>query len=739
MNKFCKSVLLISIGTFLLTACISQTDSEKINRAQAYKAIALSQVPKSTLDFSKDKSLMPYAEYLVSSGILKEKPSKKTLEGFLTFRDLKNLSSKIQQDIELEQWLESKHPSLQVDVEDFYKFYDMWCRTMNTKGYVVEVEDIIYGIENTKITTNSNADHGTQTKVYLYNNGICYCPSVDFVQGLLDKQLKIVMAGDEIIYIKEVLTKDICYENVLISVPEKDKFIYNIKTVSREFLLADNINIEDIEEGSIVDIHIQDERVDEIVLKGRKIQGQVLAVGEGYVEIGGVGMVYVADNFTVYAQDGTATNALSDIRLGESVYDFYLDVGKLQAVIQTGMYEEKKIRVMIMNNHYNLAYHYTISLDCEADMVIKNGKEEKQIKAGESFTLANSDEWLSNTGRIHIESKDASKPIRVTSIERGQGIPSYTGKLEIIKRDDVLYLINELDIETYVKNVVSSEVPHTFHAEALKAQAICARTYAYGHILANSKLQKYGANVDDSVSYQVYNNYARTQSTDEAVDATKGMVMKYQGKLINALFYSTSSGIGTDVSIWGDNASAYPYLKSHTLTKNKRNIRFTNEAEFERFINSSQDDAYEKKYPLYRWTVNTNSRILSNRIPEVGKVESIVVTERGAGGIAQSIKVKGSTGTITIQGQNEIRYRLGSEDIDLYMMDGRVKKNYGTLPSAYFVVYATSEDEDTKFTIKGGGYGHGVGLSQNAAQEMALSGMNYRQILEYFYDGIEIK
>ena len=116
------------------------------------------------------------------------------------------------------------------------------------------------------------------------------------------------------------------------------------------------------------------------------------------------------------------------------------------------------------------------------------------------------------------------------------------------------------------------------------------------------------------------------------------------------------------------------------------------------------------------------------------------MTKRGKGGIAESIKVIGSSGTSVIDGQNNIRYSLGSKDIELNVNADKKMQGMDSLPSAYIIIKPKkNENGEQEFFIYGGGYGHGVGLSQNMANEMAKSGMSYRQILEYFYDGVQIK
>ena len=102
-------------------------------------------------------------------------------------------------------------------------------------------------------------------------------------------------------------------------------------------------------------------------------------------------------------------------------------------------------------------------------------------------------------------------------------------------------MINELSVEDYLKAVVPSEMPSSYGMEALKAQAVCARTYAYKQ-MEDARLKEYGADVDDSVNFQVYRNLSPTEPTDQAVESTRGEILCQNGEPIEAYYFSTSSG-----------------------------------------------------------------------------------------------------------------------------------------------------------------------------------------------------
>ena len=126
-------------------------------------------------------------------------------------------------------------------------------------------------------------------------------------------------------------------------------------------------------------------------------------------------------------------------------------------------------------------------------------------------------------------------------------------------------IVNELPLEEYLYAVIPSEMPTYYGLEPLKVQAVCARSYAYRHLIANS-LSSYGAHVDDSVSYQVYNNIEENEDSVLAVKDTYGKVLEYDGDVITAYYFSTSCGHTTSVEdVWA-NGIATPYLTGRLLS-----------------------------------------------------------------------------------------------------------------------------------------------------------------------------
>lgn len=124
----------------------------------------------------------------------------------------------------------------------------------------------------------------------------------------------------------------------------------------------------------------------------------------------------------------------------------------------------------------------------------------------------------------------------------------YGGSMEVRCLGDGYTLVNSLPLERYLQDVVPSEMPASYEPEALKAQAVCARSYACIQLLRGD-LAEYGAHIDDSTAYQVYNRVTDADAAREAVIATQGEVLSYQGNIVEAYYFSTSMGYTAELCV----------------------------------------------------------------------------------------------------------------------------------------------------------------------------------------------
>lgn len=382
--------------------------------------------------------------------------------------------------------------------------------------------------------------------------------------------------------------------------------------------------------------------------------------------------------------------------------------------------ERPIIRVLIKTNGFAQVTHGSVEVKAISGVVMTSGSEQKESEGTESIVI-NPDNNMFQNGPIRIKPKVESEKITICSLQRGVGNPSYRGELELFSTAEGIVIVNELFLEEYLYAVVPSEMPASYELEALKAQAICARSYAYNQSREFS-YPEYQAHVDDSVSFQVYGNSKEQESTNRAVDETKDLKIWHDDQVATAYFYSTSCGKTASIEAWGGELNDQNhYLQSKSI------------------CNELGED-YEKNLPWYRWTATIPAQTMSNLIQvntqtEIGKLLNIAITKKGEGGIVQEITAVGTLDKVVISTENKIRRALGGAGYQILKQDGKVINSQTLLPSAFFTI----EKENGKYIIRGGGYGHGIGMSQNGANEMAKTGKNYKEILSIFYTDIIVK
>ncbi|MEF9932583.1 MAG: SpoIID/LytB domain-containing protein [Cetobacterium sp.] len=223
----------------------------------------------------------------------------------------------------------------------------------------------------------------------------------------------------------------------------------------------------------------------------------------------------------------------------------------------------KTIRVGIMTTSFKSLDHDKVVLSSGSSIKIKNSKISLEAKPREKV------EFINKNGQIKIfisgkqkaitkekiEITSSKAMISVNSIKRNIkkiSSPSYRGSFEVrlSKNENKLRLINEVDIEQYLLQVLPSEMPESFGLEALKVQAVAARTYALSDYQKGRYL-KDGFHITDSTQSQVYNNLDENPKSRQAISMTKGEVMTYKNKPIDAKYYSTSSGYGAAAhNVW---------------------------------------------------------------------------------------------------------------------------------------------------------------------------------------------
>ena len=486
--------------------------------------------------------------------------------------------------------------------------------------------------------------------------------------------------------------------------------------------------------GCLCDIIVENGKIVGVNTKTDVVSGKVLSVSQGSVEIEGYGSVKLDEDFIMYEKENSLISNYSSIIVGYALQDFIVADGEVCGAIKNKPLQADNIRVIIKTSGFRDIFFNEAVFCADSGMIVETGEESYETAPGETVVF-NPDTEDFNEGRIKLIPK--SGEIQFQSVNRGVGTPSYGGTIEVSLYDEGIVIVNEVGIEDYLKKVVPSEMPSGFNLEALKCQAVCARSYAYTE-LSNNYYSAYGAHIDDSIQFQVYNNSQRAESTDTAVDETAGQVLSYNGEVVKTYYYSTSCGSTTDVTLWGNTTENYPYFVAECVGGVDRGLTLTVESEFNTFIKGENEADYDYDCTLYRWSMEESVKEISEGFARstgknVGNIKDIEVLERVNGGAAVKVKVTGDKGETVIDSESAIRAAFGNANVDMNTKSGTTR--YANLPSTFCVFEKVTEGKKlTGFKITGGGYGHGIGMSQNAANKMAES-MTYAQILEFFYRG----
>ena len=321
----------------------------------------------------------------------------------------------------------------------------------------------------------------------------------------------------------------------------------------------------------------------------------------------------------------------------------------------------------------------------------------------------------------------------------------YRGSVILTNIDgSAMTVINLLPLEHYLYGVVPNEVSSSWDKDALKAQAVCARGFAVSNFNKHASL---GFNVCATTNCQVYSGKSgEKESTNKAVDETYGQVVVYEGKPIESLFFSSSGGHTADVkNIWG---SSIPYL-------------------------CGVEDPYEPEdSPRHSWSVTMTLDEITSSLKtsgvNVGSVTSLD-TKTDHTGRVYELTVNGTEGNKTLYRGNAYtpfaskgvlcqKYSLmpttsggrvlyatsGTSDTTLAgysVIDSKL--NVSELSESFYIQSSNTKEvytsgEVTGYTFNGGGWGHGVGMSQYGAKGMADNGFSYEEILMHYYPGTEL-
>lgn len=605
------------------------------------------------------------------------------------------------------------------------------------------------------------------------------------IDDLMNKRISVVVSGNEILYIEGVIEDTPVLTNayiVEINKESKQATVF-LGGASRKLALGNNINTE-LNKDFVADIQIVGDTLSKLDAKVETLHGVVKKISETEIEIEGIGTMPIAEDAQIYnVVGGVAYANVNKVLVG---YDLGLVVYQnetIQAILIEKKPEIDNIRVVLNTTNYTGLIHSTVTATSTGTFNVVYNENKYTMEPSQVWDVSSLQMKIGERVLLIPEKEDGK--IQITSIERGASssrfYPSYRGTIEIERRQEGYLVVNEVDFEQYLYSVVPSEMPSSYGLEAAKVQAICARSYAYSQLLSNRFCQ-YGGHVDDSISCQVYNNIEETEQSIKAVNETEGLLLGYQGSVISANFFSTSCGVTSNSGdVWADYANkSFPTTSPEYLIyafQGDKEVKLgdlSDEETFREFIMNDNIESFDSAFPWYRWkttmtkqqlqesinrqigvrykaqpklikTLDSDDIFRSRNVESIGELVDVWVYSRGESGIITEIVIQGTNGIYKIATEYNIRALLApmnyvGADVVITRKDGTTSKNMSLMPSAYFVMDKVYDSAGNLKEIKfyGGGYGHGVGMSQNGVKTMVEKGYTYAEILKHYYPGSEI-
>ncbi len=398
-----------------------------------------------------------------------------------------------------------------------------------------------------------------------------------------------------------------------------------------------------------------------------------------------------------------------------------------------------EIDVGLINNVNNLRFQVDSPfkiVDSEGNIILEDGDQHREWSIEQRPNRISIKRRGFLVKEFHFDNDLIIKPenengsILLYEVQYGSGYywanqedRQYRGEIKISQASAYDFnVINRINFEEYLISVVPAEMPASWPQEALRAQAVAARTYAMFHL--GRKHAADGYDLCATVHCAVYRGInSEHDRTTEAVLATSGEVGKHNGQVIDAVF-SANSGGHTEASehVWG---GARPYLQGVSTISNSDYDFPLLPAQLRDYL-MTNPESYSGRSPYasrnaYRWTWALQLSDLKDNY-DLGKIKDIEITERTPSGYVRSLKIIGEDDVVSFSG-DRIRGRLGG------------------LRSNNFIINKSFDNDGylNRAILYGAGWGHGVGFDQTASAGMAAEGYNHRSIFTHFYDDVIVE
>ena len=506
----------------------------------------------------------------------------------------------------------------------------------------------------------------------------------------------------------------------------------------------------------------------------------LIRMNDEYIELEKAGKIPY-QKLTLFDDTGTNTYTKAGQLFCGMKVSYTMESDKIQTLKVLDDTVSEDVRVLLSEDGLSGYNHDEVQVTSDEPYVVAYGDEAQEMGAGEIWDASKMDWKMGKNKVILIPTKGGG--VTLLSTKRKDISPSYKGTLEICKEEEGYTIVNKVEMEDYIAAVIPSEMPISYEKEALKAQAVAARSFTKVQ-QRNSKYLKYGAQLDDTVATQVYNHSPADETSYMAVNETKGEVMLFNSRVISGNFFSTSAGYTANHGetwavgeIFPNNTPSYLVARQQYI--GERQVEdLQDEKDAYKFFTTPANkiDAFDSDSPWFRWQVHMNAKELEHvvnsnmynlttnypnmakvqngenwvtgEINNIGAIKDIQITKRGQGGNIMELIVQGEEKTIKIGTEYLVRslfapmQRDNSKDpIIVTRADGSEIKNMSLLPSGFFTtdIKYNEAGKISEINLYGGGYGHGVGMSQNGAQGMAKRGYTYKEILRHYYQGISVE
>ena len=324
-------------------------------------------------------------------------------------------------------------------------------------------------------------------------------------------------------------------------------------------------------------------------------------------------------------------------------------------------------------------------------------------------------------------SRTLSGPIMITSPENIKINNQLYGKILYLIKDSygTWTLIEKISFPNYLKGVLPHEMGPNSPLEALKAQAVIARTWA---VFNSDRFQADNYHLCVTTQCQVYKPYkVSNQNIEKAIRDTSYQILSFKNLPINAFYHASNGGISAQAyESWM--IEDYPYFISKSdlkkISSNTANFSMQNRNVLINFFNDDSEKFYGNDHKLFRWERKVSDEMINNMLLKTklfdkdNNVLDFKVKDRGVSGRVINLEIK-------IAGKRQV----------INLRRDEIRRNLKFLPSNLFII---NKLNDNLWLFRGGGFGHGVGLSQSGAIDMAKSGFKYEKILNHYYTGTKL-